>query len=61
MEIKNNEESSIWCIKETYSVSGCRTDYIYGYFGIGSPHAHLVLFNQEIEWHRNLSGLNIIF
>ena len=48
----------IYNIQERWNESGCRTDYIYGFDRIGSPHAHLVLFNQEEIYHRTLSGLS---
>ena len=48
-------------MKEEYSKSGCRTDYIYGYSGIGSPHAHLALFNQVVVYDRKLFGLEPSF
>ncbi len=51
----------IYCIQERWSITGCRVDYIYGDKGIGSPHAHLVLFNQIEEYHRTLSGLSSDF
>ncbi len=51
--------NTIWCLQEKYSISGCRTDYIYG--NTGSPHGHLVLFNQIEKYHRTLSDLNPTF
>jgi hypothetical protein len=53
--------------KDTISLSGCRTDIIFGYSGIGSPHGHAVFFNnyqiyqrQEGSLRAELSGSQIV-
>ncbi len=42
------------------SVSGCSTDAIFGVRGIGSPHGHAVLFNDELVYNRQVSGLKAV-
>ena len=51
----------MYSMNEKYSLTGCTADYIYGYYGIGSPHAHLALFNQVVVYDRKLFGLEPSF
>lgn len=55
---KSTHISGAWiiCKKET-SESGCKTDYIFGQEGIGSPHGHLVTFNDSVIYNRQIDNL----
>jgi len=53
-------EGKFWYIvgvKE--SISGVSVDILADFSGMGSPHAHLVQFNDQLVYQRKTSGLTI--
>ena len=43
--------------KETLSESGCRVDIVYGTVGVGDPHGHIVYFNGQDIYRRDIKNL----
>ena len=57
---KKIDEGNFWYlvgVKE--SVSGASIEILAGISGIGSPHAHLAQFNDQIVYQRQTSGLTV--
>lgn len=54
----STESGCVWYnSKETQSISGTRTDMIFGFLGVGSPHGHNVTFNERAVYSRPYNGL----
>ena len=63
MSYSNKTESGCcwWISGVSVNQSGCKVDYIYGVQGIGSPHGHLVTFNEQFKFNRPVYNLTAFF
>ncbi len=59
MQQKTEEANGWYKLGVKQSCSGVTLDILAGLPGIGSPHAHIVIFNDQIVYDRQTSGLTV--